>query len=224
VYQSIKQTDKNSTDCISHVTYQFLPLSRLKNTAVSIEVSVGQGCRRGCQRMAGCRLWGWRHAATSPCRLWGWRHAGQGPPCQPAQPHAGDLGGGRSLPALAQAARATCRLPRRAATESWSFLAKKFTGGPFRHFVGAGGLICQKFTKLKIGCMQMPWPISHSTAGPSTSKHQQQPASSYRPTPSQQRSTTHTAASKQARTHAHNTVASKQLRSSNRAEGKLPCL
>jgi hypothetical protein len=83
--------------------------------------------------------------ATSACRPWDWRQGARGPTGSPAKHHAGFGTGGTPMPALAQAARATCRLPRRAATESWSFLAKKFTGGPFRHFVGAGGPMCQKF-------------------------------------------------------------------------------
>jgi hypothetical protein len=62
-----------------------------------------------------------------------------------ARPHAGFRNGGRPLPALAQAARVTCRLAKGAATQSWSFLAKNFKGGSFCHFIGAGGLICQKF-------------------------------------------------------------------------------
>jgi hypothetical protein len=39
--------------------------------------------------------------------------------------------GGMSLPSLAQAARATCRLARRAATDGWSFLTNLFKSGPF---------------------------------------------------------------------------------------------
>jgi hypothetical protein len=71
-----------------------------------------------------------------------------------ARPHAGSGPGGRPLPALAQAARATCRLRKGAATQRWSFLAKIFRGGPFCHFIGAGGLICQKFTELT---HMIPW-------------------------------------------------------------------
>jgi hypothetical protein len=48
-----------------------------------------------------------------------------------ARPHAGDGCGGTPLPALAQAARATCRLPRGAATHRWSFLTIIFGGGLF---------------------------------------------------------------------------------------------
>jgi hypothetical protein len=55
--------------------------------------------------------------------------------------------GGRGLPALAQAARATCRLARGAATRRGSFLTKNFAGGLFWHFTRAGGLMCQKFGK-----------------------------------------------------------------------------
>jgi hypothetical protein len=83
--------------------------------------------------------------ATSPCRLQGWRHAGEAPPGQPAQPHAGSRGGGTSLPALAVAAGATCRLPTPAATQRWSFLAIIFRGGPFCQYTRAGGLFRQKF-------------------------------------------------------------------------------
>jgi hypothetical protein len=39
--------------------------------------------------------------------------------------------GGMSLPSLAQAARATCRLARRAATDGWSFLTNLFKSGLF---------------------------------------------------------------------------------------------
>jgi hypothetical protein len=53
--------------------------------------------------------------------------------------------GGRSLPALAQVARARCRLSRGAATQRWSLLANNFRGGLFYHFIGAGSLMCQKF-------------------------------------------------------------------------------
>jgi hypothetical protein len=44
---------------------------------------------------------------------------------------AGNGNGGRGLPALAQAARATCRLARGAATRRGSFLTKFFAGGLF---------------------------------------------------------------------------------------------
>jgi hypothetical protein len=44
---------------------------------------------------------------------------------------AGNGNGGRGLPALAQAARATCRLARGAATRRGSFLTKNFAGGLF---------------------------------------------------------------------------------------------
>jgi hypothetical protein len=44
------------------------------------------------------------------------------------------------VPALAQAARATCRLGKGAAILRWCFLTKIFGGGPFCHFIGTGGL------------------------------------------------------------------------------------
>jgi hypothetical protein len=47
------------------------------------------------------------------------------------RPHAGNGNGGRGLPALAQAARATCRLARGAATRRGSFLTKFFAGDLF---------------------------------------------------------------------------------------------
>jgi hypothetical protein len=49
------------------------------------------------------------------------------------------------VPALAQAARATCRLSKGAAIPRWSFLTNFLRGGPFCYFISAGGLICQKF-------------------------------------------------------------------------------
>jgi hypothetical protein len=65
------------------------------------------------------------------------------------RPHAGIANGGRLLPALAQAARATCRLARGAATQWGFFLANNFRGGLFCHFIGAGGLMCQKFVQIE---------------------------------------------------------------------------
>jgi hypothetical protein len=56
--------------------------------------------------------------------------------------------GGRGLPALAQAARATCRLARGAAIRRGSFLTKFFAGGLFQHFTRTGGLMCQNFIKM----------------------------------------------------------------------------
>jgi hypothetical protein len=55
--------------------------------------------------------------------------------------------------ALAQAARATCRLCKGAAIRRWCFLTKIFRDGPFCHFIGAGGLICQKFQVRSSLCM-----------------------------------------------------------------------
>jgi hypothetical protein len=83
---------------------------------------------------AGCRRWAWRHV---PAHLAGHADGGMAHLGQTAvradvgRPHAGDGCGGTPLPALAQAARATCRLPRGAATQKGSFLAKNFRGGPF---------------------------------------------------------------------------------------------
>jgi hypothetical protein len=65
--------------------------------------------------------------ATSSCRHRGRR---QGPPGR-TNGRAGNGNGGRGLPALAQAARATCRLARGAATRRGSFLTKNFAGGLF---------------------------------------------------------------------------------------------
>jgi hypothetical protein len=48
-----------------------------------------------------------------------------------AKPHAGFGCGGMHLPASAQAARSTCRLPRRAATHRGSFLTNFSAGGLF---------------------------------------------------------------------------------------------
>jgi hypothetical protein len=48
-----------------------------------------------------------------------------------ARPHAGVPGGGTPMPASAQAARATCRLARRAATRRGSFLINFSAGGLF---------------------------------------------------------------------------------------------
>jgi hypothetical protein len=70
------------------------------------------------------------------------RHAGSGAggrahickrrsTASPARRHAGDDNGGTPLPASAQAARATCRLAKGAATQRWSFLTNIFKGGPF---------------------------------------------------------------------------------------------
>jgi hypothetical protein len=47
------------------------------------------------------------------------------------RPPAGVGNGGTPLPASAQAARATCRLAKGAATQRWSFLPKIFRRGPF---------------------------------------------------------------------------------------------
>jgi hypothetical protein len=68
-----------------------------------------------------------------------------GPTPSPASLHAGFAAGGMLLPGLAVAAGATCRLPRPAATQSWSFLAMVFRGGPFCQYTRAGGLFRQKF-------------------------------------------------------------------------------
>jgi hypothetical protein len=54
------------------------------------------------------------------------------------------------MPALAQAARATCRLGKGAAIRRWCFLTNFFKGGPFCYFIGAGGLICQKFRRVEM--------------------------------------------------------------------------
>jgi hypothetical protein len=51
--------------------------------------------------------------AAGPLRVLAWQHAGFGK-------------GGRVVPALAQAARATCRLGKGAAIRRWSFLTKFF--------------------------------------------------------------------------------------------------
>jgi hypothetical protein len=59
--------------------------------------------------------------------------------------HAGFGSGGKSLPSLAQAARATCCLTRRATTQRWSLLTIFFRGDLFCHFIDAGDPICQKF-------------------------------------------------------------------------------
>jgi hypothetical protein len=61
---------------------------------------------------------------TTTCRKWHWR---------------------QELPGAGQAARAPCRLARGAATQRWSILAYNFRGGLFCHFIGVGGLMCQKF-------------------------------------------------------------------------------
>jgi hypothetical protein len=66
------------------------------------------------------------------------------------RPHAGFGNGGKVVPALAQAARATCHLGKGAAILRWCFLTKIFRGGPFCHFIGAGGLMCQKFKNINI--------------------------------------------------------------------------
>jgi hypothetical protein len=78
---------------------------------------------------AGVGIGGRPHSArgTATCRRGHWRQAS-----------AGNGPGGMY----------TCRLRVRAATGRWSFLAKKFTGGPFRQFIGTGSLICQKFNFL----------------------------------------------------------------------------
>jgi hypothetical protein len=55
-------------------------------------------------------------AATSSCRHRGRRQVAAGPTGRMAAGPAGNGNGGTPLPALAQAARATCRLPRGAAT------------------------------------------------------------------------------------------------------------
>jgi hypothetical protein len=82
------------------------------------------------------------------CRHLPRRQGPQGLTAVTSRRRAGNGVGGKGVPALAQAARATCRLASRAATERWSFLTKFFRGGHFLHYVGAGGLMCQKFLLL----------------------------------------------------------------------------
>jgi hypothetical protein len=84
--------------------------------------------------------------ATSACRRWLWR---QGPPPTAVSQHAGVGDGGKSLPDLAQAACDTCRLARRAATETWSFLTIFFAGGSFWRFTRTDGHFRQNFLKTR---------------------------------------------------------------------------
>jgi hypothetical protein len=107
-----------------------------------------------------CRQWGWRHVHVArACRQWGWRHvhvargAGNGGGGMPATSPLGQRHG--HVPGLATAARWCRHWPRRhvprvawpggAATQKGSFLANIFRGDLFYHFIGAGGLFCQKF-------------------------------------------------------------------------------
>jgi hypothetical protein len=62
--------------------------------------------------------------------------------------HAGFGVGGTPLPSLAQAARAMCRLARRAAIFRGSLLINIFRVGPFLHYVDADGPMRQKFKPL----------------------------------------------------------------------------
>jgi hypothetical protein len=70
----------------------------------------------------------------------------------PARKHAGFGVGGTPLPLLAQAARATCRLARRAATQRWSLLTIFFKGGflPFHWCRWLDLSKIQKLVRLKI--------------------------------------------------------------------------
>jgi hypothetical protein len=94
---------------------------------------------------ATCRQWHWRHAACRchvPSHL---RPAASGiggmlpaskprMPCLQARPHAGDANGGRGLPAMAQAARATCRLGRGCRHPQHVLFDKIFGRGSFLAF------------------------------------------------------------------------------------------
>jgi hypothetical protein len=83
---------------------------------------------------AGMLAWHMPARPTPTCRLWLRR---QGPleitagTATAASQHAGFCYGGKGLPDLAQAARDMCRLARRAATETWSFLTIFFASGLF---------------------------------------------------------------------------------------------
>jgi hypothetical protein len=107
------------------------------------------GCRLSVQRMqAGCRRWAWRHvpAHLAGHAIGGRAHLGLTPADGVRRQVACRVWWRRHpLPALAQAARATCRLGILAATRRWCFLTNNFGGGLFCHFIGRGGLICQKF-------------------------------------------------------------------------------
>jgi hypothetical protein len=104
------------------------PAGLLTNDAVDSRYPDG-ACRLGQRRHAGVARQGAGYAGYG----YGGRahHWKQRSTATAVSQHAGAWGGGKGLPNLAQAARDTCRLARRAATETWSFLIKKFVGGLF---------------------------------------------------------------------------------------------
>jgi hypothetical protein len=110
-----------------------------------------------------CRHCRCRHAASSACRISSRRQGPQGLTATLGRQRAGVGDGGKGVPALAQAARATCRLGKGAAIQRWCFLTNFFRGGPFWHFVGAGGIMCQKFRRLRAKNVS-PTKITHQCA------------------------------------------------------------
>jgi hypothetical protein len=130
---------------------------RLGASAVIVGISVDQGWQRAGDGVGGRAP---RQPAGSPPGgmahlAWRWLTTTF------ARPLARNANGGTSLPALAQAARATCRLARGAATQWGSFLANNFRGGLFYHFIGARGLICQKFFDFNLCPMEVEMLVLH---------------------------------------------------------------
>jgi hypothetical protein len=82
---------------------------------------------KNCQKRS---LLGGGMSGQVPCQLAGFSPGGKAHSGGESQ-LAGFGGGGRCMPALAQAASDTCRLPRHAATKGWSFLTIFLAGGLF---------------------------------------------------------------------------------------------